>query len=66
MIRFDDAKEVLNILRDKQLYLFAIHKNDKLAEGILTRITRILEVNDNTKLNGEANENTKQEGTKRN
>ena len=35
-------------------------RNDKLAELILTRISRVLEANDNIKQSGETNENTKQ------
>jgi len=59
MIRFEDAREVLNILRDVQSYIFIQSRNDKLAELILTRISRVLEANDNTKQSGETNEENK-------
>ena len=66
MIRYEDAREVLEILRDVQAYIAMQSRNDKLAELILTRISRVLEANDNTKQSGETNENTKQEGTEKN
>ena len=59
MIHFRDAKEVLQILRDVQTYMFIQSKNDELGAMILLRIERILTDNDNTKLQGEANENNK-------
>ena len=60
MIRFEDAREVLEILRDVEAYITMQSRNDKLGELIRTRISRVLEANDNTKLSGETNENTKQ------
>ena len=66
MIRFEDAREVLQVLRDVQAYIAMQARSDKLAELILTRISRVLEANDNTKQSGETNENTKQEGTEKN
>ncbi len=60
MIRYEDAREVLEILRDVEAYIAMQTRNDKLAELILTRISRVLEANDNIKQSGETNENTKQ------
>ena len=59
MIRFEDAREVLEILRDVEAYITMQSRNDKLGELIRTRISRVLEANDNTKLSGETNENNK-------
>ena len=66
MIRFEDAREVLQVLRDVQAYIAMQSRSDKLAELILTRISRVLEANDNTKQSGETNENNKQKGTTEN
>ena len=60
MIRFEDAREVLQVLRDVQAYIAMQARSDKPAELILTRISRVLEANDNTKQSGETNENNKQ------
>ena len=59
MIRYEDAREVLEILRDVEAYIAMQSRNDKLGELILTRISRVLEANDNTKQSGETNENNK-------
>ena len=59
MIRFEDAREVLEVLRDVEAYIAMQSRNDKLGELIRTRISRVLEANDNTKLSGETNENNK-------
>ena len=59
MIRYEDAREVLEILRDVEAYITMQSRNDKLGELIRTRISRVLEANDNTKLSGETNENNK-------
>ena len=48
-IHFTDAKEVLNILRDIQTYIFVQHKNDELGEIILKRINRVLTENEEKK-----------------
>ena len=60
MIRYEDAREVLEILRDVEAYITMQSRNDKLGELIRTRISRVLEANDNIKQSGETNENTKQ------
>ena len=60
MIRFEDAREVLEVLRDVEAYIAMQSRNDKLGELIRTRISRVLEANDNTKQSGETNENIKQ------
>ena len=57
MIRFRDASEVLNILRDMVTYISIQSKNDELASRILTRAMKILNDNDNTKLGDENGEN---------
>ena len=59
MIRYEDAREVLEILRDVEAYITMQSRNDKLGELIRTRISRVLEANDNTKQSGETNENNK-------
>ena len=59
MIRFEDAREVLEILRDVEVYITAQLQDNKLGELLRTRISRVLEANDNTKLSGETNENNK-------
>tara|TARA_R110002020_G_scaffold188842_7_gene387604 strand:- start:6205 stop:6408 length:204 start_codon:yes stop_codon:yes gene_type:complete len=63
MIHFNDAREVLQILRDIQSYIFMQSRSDKLAELILTRVDRILSDNDNINV-GDINEDTKQAGKK--
>ena len=59
MIRYEDAREVLEILRDVEAYIAMQTRNDKLAGLIHTRISRVLKANDNTKQSGETNENNK-------
>lgn len=45
-VHFTDAKEVLNILRDIQTYIFVQHKNDELGKIIVKRINKVLIDND--------------------
>ena len=61
MIHFKNIDEVLQILRDVYTYMNVQNRNDKLGNKITTRIGKILEDNDNTKLSGEANENNKRD-----
>ena len=51
MIHFNDVREVLNILRDVQAYIFMQAKNDELGKLILSRIEKILIDNDELKDN---------------
>ena len=63
MIHFNDAREVLNIIRDMVTYMSIQNKNDELGSRILTRALRILSDNDNINV-GDINEGTKQAGKK--
>ena len=48
-VHFTDAKEVLNILRDIQTYIFVQHKNDELGKIIVERINKVLIDNEEEK-----------------
>ena len=63
MIHFNDAREVLQILRDMVSYMSIQGRNDELGSTILTRALRILNDNDNINV-GDINEDTKQASTK--
>ena len=63
MIHFNDAREVLQILRDMVSYMSIQGRNDELGSTILTRALRILNDNDNINV-GDINEDTKQAGKK--
>ena len=63
MIHFNDAREVLQILRDMVSYISIQGRNDELGSRILTRALRILDDNDNINV-GDNNEDTIQASKK--
>ena len=60
MIHFKDLNEILNILRDVQAYIYLTRKNDELGDKIYTRVTRILDHNEEINTKGDNNEKKKQ------